>query len=257
MALLYIAAEASELAPLAGHLTGLRPLKWPLAYAQEGILDGRRVLLAANGAGPKLAADALEIAIRAITAADLGSSLLEAVVSIGLCGGLDAKLHAGQIVVATEVRSAAEVFTAYPVESELPFVSGVVFSQDRVATTTAEKVDLHARYEAIAVEMEASGVAARAKRAQLPFWCIKAVADGVDQSFGIDFNQSRSHEGRIRRGKIVLQALAKPSVIPELFRLKRTADSAAGALGDFLVNCRLISEPAGNVVRADSSTDAG
>ena len=258
MALLYIAAEANELKSFADRLTGLRPLKWPIEYAQEGILNDRRILLAANGAGPKLASNALEIAIRAIAAADLQSSLLEAVVSVGLCGALSEDLEAGQIVVASEVKAAmsSEVLPACAIESEQLFVSGPVFSQDRIASTAAEKAHLRQQHGSLAVEMEAFGVAARAKRAGLPFYCIKAVADRANESFGIDFNECRSPEGKIRRGKIILKAVARPTVIPELFRLKRRAEMAAGALGDFLVSCRITIESAGNVVQADKSGEA-
>jgi nucleoside phosphorylase len=264
MAILYIAAEARELEVFASRLTGLRPLKWPLDYAREGILDDRRILLVANGAGPKLAARALEIAIRAISAADLQSSLLESVICVGLCGALQPDLREGQIVVASEVKAAsqvkpdayAEVFPAWSIGTDLPFVSGAVVSQDRVASTAAEKADLRKRFGAVAVEMEASGVAARAKRAGLPFCCIKVVSDRADESFGIDLNRSRSRDGHISRVKIVLQGVAKPSLIPELFRLKRRADMAAGALGEFLVSCRSIIQPAGNVVPVDDSVDA-
>ena len=103
MAVLFIAAEAAELKPFASQLTGLRKLNWPIDYAFEGISDGRRILLAANGAGPKLAAHATEVAIRAVTAADLSASRLEAVISTGFCGALDPGLKALQIVVASEV----------------------------------------------------------------------------------------------------------------------------------------------------------
>ena len=81
MALLFVAAEAAELKPFANLLTGLRKLKWPMAYAYEGILDGRRILLAANGAGPKLAAHVVEVAVRAAMVAELSSSRLEAVIT--------------------------------------------------------------------------------------------------------------------------------------------------------------------------------
>ena len=89
MAILYVASEAAELQPLARMLTGLRKLKWPIDYAWEGIWDSRRILLAANGAGPKLASHVVEIALRAAMAAELSSSKLEAVVSTGFCGALD------------------------------------------------------------------------------------------------------------------------------------------------------------------------
>lgn len=258
MAILFIAAEAAELKPFAGYLTGLRPLKWPIDYAQEGILEGRRILLAANGAGPKLAAHALEIALRAITAADLQSSALEAVASVGFCGALDPDLREGQVLTAAAVCSPGsdEVFPAMQVECGRPFVSGMFVSQDRIASTSAEKTQLRERFSAIAVEMESFGVAARAKRAGLPFCCIKVVSDRADESFKIDLNQRRSPDGHISRGKIVFTAVARPGLIPELFRLKRRAEMAADALGDFLVSCRFNIQSAGNVVSVDNSGNA-
>lgn len=251
MAILFISAEANELKALANQLTGLRALKWPLDYAQEGILDGRRVLLAANGAGPKLAAQALEVAIRAIAAADLQSSALEAVVSVGFCGALKPGIPEGQVIVATNITSPAtdEVFPACQVEASQPFVTGPVVSQDAVAGTSQEKAQLADRYQAIAVEMEAFGIAVRAKRAGLPFCCIKVVSDRADESFRFDFNQVRTADGHISRGKIIGKALVRPILIPELLRLKRRADRAAVVLGDFVVSCRFSFQP----VHADVS----
>jgi nucleoside phosphorylase len=247
MAILYIASESAELTPFAKHLTGLRPLKWPLGYAQEGILNDRRILLAANGAGPKLAAQALEIAIRAISAADLQSSALEAAVSVGFCGALQPHLKEGEIIVASSLKSpdSSETLPCAAVDCARPFLTGDILSQDRVAGQSSEKLDLGRRCQALAVEMEAWGVAARAKRAGLPFCCIKVVSDRADESFGLDFNEVRSGDGRISRGKIVAKALARPSVIPELFRLKRRAEMAASMLGDFLVSCRFSAQPVG------------
>lgn len=246
MAILYVAAEAMELEQFAERLTGLRKLKWPVDYAYEGIWEGRRLMLAANGAGPRLAARAVEIAIRAVSAADLSSSKLELIVSTGFCGGLDPALRESEIVVASEVvdSQTREKFNASMVTGESGAVrSGVIVTQDRVAQNPAEKQALHSD-GAIAVDMEAAAVAARAKRAGLPFACIKVVSDRADESFGLDLNQMRSPEGRIRRGKIGYYALTHPWIIPELFRLKRRTEDAAKMLGEFLVNSRISSERA-------------
>ena len=75
MAILFVASESFELKPFAGRLTGLRPLKWPVQYAEEGVWQGKRYLLAANGAGPKLAARCVEMALRA-TASGVGYLLI-------------------------------------------------------------------------------------------------------------------------------------------------------------------------------------
>lgn len=240
MAILYVAAEAAELKPFASLLTGLRKLKWPIDYAYEGIWEGRRVMLAANGAGPTLAAQAVEVAIRAITVAELSSSKLEAVVSTGFCGALTPELRESQIVVATQVldESGGERYDCAPIIADSEYSSGLVVSQDRIAVDTNEKQKLQS-CGAIAIDMEAVGVAARTKRAELPFCCIKVVSDRADESFGFDLNKMRTTEGRIARGKIGIYALTHPHLIPELLRLKRRAENAAKALGDFLVGCRL------------------
>lgn len=240
MAILYVASEAIELEPLAQNLTGLRKLNWPIDYAYEGIWEGRRMMLAANGAGPRLATQATEIAVRAVTAADLSASRLEMVVSTGFCGALDPALRECQILAATEVADSQteERFACASVTGPGTLTSGLIVTQDRVAQDTAEKQHL-ALTGASAVDMEAAAVAARAKRAGLPFACIKVVSDRADESFGFDLNRMRSPKGRIRRGKIVIYALTHPQVIPELFRLKRRTEDAARVLGEFLVNCRI------------------
>ena len=243
MAILYVASEAAELKPLASLLTAVRKLKWPIDYAYEGIWEGRRLVLAANGAGPKLAAQAVEVAIRAVMVAELSSSKLEAVVSTGWCGALDPELRESQIVVATKVLdlSTNEMFDCAPILADGQFVSGVVASQDRIANDTGEKERLRAA-GAAAIDMEAAGAAARARRAGLPFCCIKVVSDRAGESFPFDLNKFRTSEGRIARGKIVAQALTHPNRLPVLFQLKRRTGDAATALGEFLVSCRISAE---------------
>ena len=244
MAILYVASEAAELKPLANMLTALRKLKWPVDYAYEGIWESRRLLLAANGAGPKLAAHVVEVAIRAMMAAELSSSKLESVVSTGWCGALDPQLKEGQIIAATQVIDLAtnETFGCAKLITTDPFTSGILISQNRIANDAGEKREL-AKNGAIAIDMESAGVAARATKAGLPFCCIKVVSDRADESFPFDLNKMRTPAGRIARGKIVVQALTHPNQLPVLFRLKRRTEDGARALGEFLVSCRITPEP--------------
>ncbi len=245
MAILYVASEAAELQPFAQMLTGLRKLKWPIDYAWEGIWEGRRILLGANGAGPKLASHVVEIALRAAIAAELSSSKLEAVVSTGFCGALDPVLQELQIVVATEVqmKQSGESYACAGISAESAFVSGPLLSQDCIANDRFQKGQLFSG-GCLAVDMEAAGVAARTNRAGLPFCCIKIVTDRADESFPFDLNVMRSKQGRMARGKIVLHALTHPKVIPALLRLKRRTEDAASILGEFLVSSRIITESA-------------
>jgi adenosylhomocysteine nucleosidase len=241
MSILFVASEAAELEPLAAHLENLRKLNWPIDYAYEGIVGGRRFILAANGAGPKLATQATEVAIRAVTNADLSSSQLEAVISTGYCGGLDPALKVGDIVVADEVLDLATGERFPCAELEGHSMRRLVLSQDRIANKVEEKQQLFAKTDACAVEMEAAGVAARSKRAGLPFYCIKTISDVASESFGLDLNRMRTTEGRIARGKIIVHALVRPALVPGLLRLKRRTEEVARVLGEFLVSCRISS----------------
>jgi adenosylhomocysteine nucleosidase len=242
MSILFVASEAAELKPLAAHLENLRKLSWPLEYAYEGIANGQRFILAAHGAGPKLAERATEVAIRAVSVAKQSSSQLEAVVSTGYAGALEPKLNAGDIVVATQVLDAATQEIYVCAEWKDQPVQGIVLSQDRIAANIEEKGHLFRQTGACCVEMEAAGVASRAKRAGLPFYCIKVVSDTANESFALDFNKMRTSDGRLARGKIMFHALAHPNLVPGLFRLKRRTEEVARALGEFLVSCRIGSD---------------
>lgn len=245
MAILFVAAESFELKPFAAYLTGCRSLNWPLDYAEEGVLEGQRAILVANGAGPKLASQAAEVALRAVMVAELSSSKLEAIVSVGICGALDPGLRLNEVVVADRVLAAdsQDSFDCQKPSGESTAVTGVVLSIDRVAWTVAEKAALRAQ-GADAVEMEAAGVAAKARLADVPFFCVKVVSDQADEALPFDMNQMRTREGRFARGRIGSYALTHPNALAGLLRLKRRADDAAQALGEFLVRCRIEPERA-------------
>lgn len=239
MSILFVASEAAELKPFAQRLEGLRKLSWPIDYAEEGISGGRRLILVANGAGPLLAAKATEVAIRAVMGAELSSSRLEAVISTGYCGALEPALGLYEVIVATEVLDIikGERIPCGSVDGKA--TRGVVLSQDRIANNAEEKQRLFSETGACAVEMESSGVALRANRAGLPFYCIKVISDIAAESFAFDLNRMRTKEGKVARGKIMMHALARPVLVPGLLRLKRRTEKAAQTLGEFLVSCRI------------------
>jgi adenosylhomocysteine nucleosidase len=178
---------------------------------------GGRWLLAANGPGV-LAAEALR-----------DKQNVDGIVSTGFCGALDPTLRIGDIVV-----SSSEV------SSPRPFMRGVILSVDRVAVTVAEKRALRERTGALAVEMEAHAVAAKAREWGVQFRCVKAVSDLATEDMPLDFNLYRDSEGRFSRSRIALAAMARPfSVMPGLQRLDRNCRTAAERLGEFFADCTL------------------
>ncbi len=225
-----VAAEQYEFTGITRHGSAWRGLAWPVVYAAEGRIGSSDVRLVANGPGPALAGAATDAALRA------GS--YDAVLSTGVCGGLDPALRVGHVVVGREVldRSTGRRFACAPFAG----LSGdaVIVSQDRVAGGVDEKLALS--QSGAVVEMEAAAVASRAADAGVPFSCLRAVSDAAGDAMPLDFNLYRDAQGRFRHGAIAMAALARPfSRIPALLRLQRNANFASLQLGEFLANCSL------------------
>ncbi len=204
-------------------MEGVAKPDWRVDFARTGRLNGREVALVANGPGPKLAGDAVDAVGK-----------MEALISIGFCGGLVGSLQACDIFVATEVVGVARAIAP---SSSRPFKTGKLLSIDRVVSTAAEKAVL--AKSADAVEMEAAAVAEMADARNLPFYAVRVVTDTSAETFPLEFNQMRSPDGRFSRARILGAAFRRPfAVFPELIKLNRTTKRAAQALGDFLADSR-------------------
>lgn len=230
--LLVVAADRREFDGILQHGQGKNKLGWPVMFSCSVERNGRRFLLVADGPGPVLAA-------RAVKAAE-GRERVDGVISTGFCGALDPDLRVGDIVVGTRVVSSDRriAFEASQPLTSRHHVSGEVISMDRVAVTTADKQALRQQGGAV-VEMEAAAVAGQARQWGTPFYCVRAVSDVAAETLPLDFNAFRDAQGRFRRARIVMAALARPwKVVPGLLRLDRNGRLAAAALGDFLADCR-------------------
>ena len=238
--LAFVAAEAREFSGLLRHAERVVKLDWPLDFARKIWLNGRAALLVANGPGPKLAGEAVEIA--------KGRERLTGLVSTGFCGALDPALKLSDIFVATEILTHhtpsdtipnpdREGVGAFSTANPNPYKSGTLLSIDRVAVTAAEKSKLR-KTGAAAIEMEAATVAAKAKEYNLPFYSIRVVTDTADENMPLDFNAMRDSSGRFSRSKIVAAAFRSPTVFPKLIKLNKTCKNASQALGDFIADTR-------------------
>lgn len=227
--ILAVAAESREFSGLLRLASSISTLSWPIVFARRILLSGRTWFLAANGPGPRLAAEAARAALKNCRPA--------AVLSTGLCGALDPTIPAQSIFVATEVRSSSRVFsTLIPAEPCNGF-SGPLLSQDRVAVSAADKAALFAS-GARAVEMEAAAVAGEAERLGIPFYCVRVISDDAHDSLPLDFNRYRDAAGRFSRARIALAAVTRPAVLAPLMRFDSACRRSAILLGESLVDCR-------------------
>ena len=230
--ILLVAADSREFAGVRRLLRRPVRLQWPVDCCLSAEWNRKRVLLVANGPGPHLAGEALDVA--------RSRESFDAVVSTGFCGALAPALAPGDIFVASTVEAAGRAvsFAALAPDTGRRFASGTLISGDRVIQTAGEKRSLRAG-GGDAVDMEAAAAASRASEWRLPFFCVRVVTDTAEEDFACDFNGARDHDGRFSRWKILLAACRRPGArFPELWRLRRRSREAAACLGDFLADCR-------------------
>jgi nucleoside phosphorylase len=230
--MLFVAAEAREFSGLLKFCRSVKKLDWPVDWVCSAELKGRQVVLAANGAGPRLAAAVLEAA-----RSEMSEGSMEAVVSTGFCGGLDPSMKIGDIFVANCIEVGGKVAAVRVPRSGRNYASGTLVSMDRVAQTAEEKRDLR-RSGASAVEMEAAGVLPRVREWGVPLYCIRSVTDLADESFTIDFNAVRDSGGRFSTPRILAAAVRRPFTVGrELIELRNRCAIAARSLGEFIADC--------------------
>ncbi|MEO7651254.1 MAG: hypothetical protein ABIZ80_12370 [Bryobacteraceae bacterium] len=228
--LAFIAAEAREFAGLLPFCREIRGGKLPLSWSRRGELNGREVLLAANGAGRLRAGEAL-LSLRSAGAMD-------GVVNVGFCGALETGLRVADVFVASGLQVDGKELPVNMPQSDRPFRSGLLVSVDRVAQSVGDKRELR-ESGAAAVEMEAAGLASRVREWGIPFFCVRSVTDLANEGFVLDFNAVRLADGRFSMPLILAAAMRRPfTVLPELLRLRSRSVAAAASLGEFIANCR-------------------
>jgi adenosylhomocysteine/aminodeoxyfutalosine nucleosidase len=229
--LLLIAAEPREFSGLLKFCTNVKRLGWPVHWARAAALNGREVLLVANGAGGIRAAHAVEVAS--------SDGKLDRICSMGFCGALENGIQVGDIFVAKRVDGGGVRYAAStPQSGQMRHRTGVLASIDRVAQTAQEKCELRAG-GASAVDMEAAGVAQKAAALNLPFFCVRSVTDLAEESFHFDLNSALRSDGRFDTMRLIAATCRRPlSLLPELVRLGGRCRTASQTLGEFIASCR-------------------
>jgi adenosylhomocysteine nucleosidase len=226
--LLFIASSPMEFRGLLAHATAVREAEVAATWSRSAMLIGNEVLLVANGAGPRRAAAATDAGIKAFNAA--------AIVSTGFCGALSPELGIADLVTADSIDAGNRSYRVRPVAGAR---SGVIRSIPYVAQTAEEKRKL-ASNGAIAVEMEAAGIAECAENHNLPLYCIRAVTDLAGENLTNNFNKALRLDGQFDTILILKGSLRNPIVrLPELLRLRQRCVRAAQVLGEFFANSRI------------------
>lgn len=207
---------------------------------QIGIISGLKSELRCLGFGLDRAAHLVTFAAagsperaRAHALGWAAGGRVKALMSFGLCGGLDPALAPGHVVVAHRIalpEGGALDFDArwaHAIAARIPGarVAPLLGARD-VAATAAEKRALFAEHAVPALDMESRGVAEAAREAGIPFVALRAVADPAGRTLPKAAARAIDARGRIRPLRVLLGLLARPHDIRPLMALG--ADSRRG-----------------------------
>lgn len=229
-------------------LLNLYSIDWDSGIQLDGLgtsspvvwhMRSQNALVCLCGMGRERALESAQLVIRRFKPSML--------ISAGFCGALLASLKAGQVV-GTE----ALLNTIYPqpsgigleilrklnTEKAVPGSSIELvkaFTSAKVVDTVKKKAALLSRFGAAVVDMEASSIAAAAQKFNLPWNGIKVVSDEASFAMPLNFNDFTDGEnGQVNKGRIILEVIKRPVLIPRLYRLADNSYKGAKNLAVFL-----------------------
>jgi adenosylhomocysteine nucleosidase len=171
----------------------------------------------------------------------------DAIISTGYIGGLGAE-GVGTLLLGTRIQdwTGERSSIALPVDEALlaaagqaardagtGWSQGSILTVERVVWRASEKQVLADASGAIGVDMESAAVARIAALGKVPFLAVRAVSDKVGDDLPMDFNLWLSSSGSLRG---IIQVIRHPSVLGDLYRMKRHADEADRTLRRFFTS---------------------
>jgi adenosylhomocysteine nucleosidase len=165
----------------------------------------------------------------------LVSQGVTALLSFGLCGGLDPRLRPGALVVPSAV---LDTGTFHPVDPQLrqALLPGdeppaILCAAATALATPGEKDALRrASGGAVAVDLESGAVARVAARHGLPFAVLRAVCDPAERDLPLAALAALDRRGSIGILRVLGSVVRQPAQIPALLALARDAAAARRAL---------------------------
>jgi adenosylhomocysteine nucleosidase len=157
---------------------------------------------------------------------------VSALVSFGLCGGLDPALRPGAVVVPRAVLWDGESYAADPaLSAALGGISAeALFAGAAVAADPTTKARLFAATGAAAIDLESGAVAMVARRAGVPFAVLRAVCDPAEAGLPPAALVALDAGGAVSVWAVARSVLRDPRQIPALIALGRAAGVARAAL---------------------------
>jgi hypothetical protein len=149
-------------------------------------------------------------------------------VSAGLAGALIRSLKVGSVIVPNVIIDAATGAEYRCNLGEGVLGGGILVSAGQVAGC-ASKPQLVEKFHALAVDMEAAGVAEVARERQIGFRCVKAISD--ESEFAMPpMERFIGMQGNFETAKFARWLAFRPAMWPSVMALARNSNRAAQAL---------------------------
>lgn len=156
---------------------------------------------------------------------------VSALLSIGLAGGLDPTLRAGDLVIPAWVLEGAERWaTDARLAAVFGMTGGALYGGGGIVTTAPAKRRLHLDSGAVAVDLESAAVARIAAARGVPFAVLRAICDPADRDLPPAALAALDGEGRIGAWRVGASLLWHPGQLPGLLALARDAARARQSL---------------------------
>jgi adenosylhomocysteine nucleosidase len=227
-----LAALPEELSAIRGRLDRIEIRRVGTVKATSGVLANRPVVLAVTADGAGRAARRAAAMFDQMAPARL--------VIVGVAGGLSPGLHPGDLVVARRVVDLGDtspVPQPDPDWLERALASGataaVMVSSPRILVRAEEKALTYASLRTsapAAADLETAALAREAGRRGIPYLVLRAISDPAEETLPMDFERLRDGEGGVSRSRVLLHALARPSLIRSLVTLSRRVSTCAERL---------------------------
>jgi len=194
-------------------------------------LISEHILVAHAGTGPANAIKATELLLAK------GSTQL---ISWGCAAALDHSLNAGDLCVPKII--IAENQQRYPTNpdwqqhttkllSELHAIHSDPLSEScSLVSTQTDKKALHDAFGSVALDMESAAIAKIAKKANIPYLVIRAIADPANMDMPDAITYALNNEGIVNIKKLIIYLLTHPNEIPSLIKLGLAFQSARRTL---------------------------
>jgi nucleoside phosphorylase len=169
----------------------------------------------------------------------LRSAGLDAIISSGLCGGLNTRFRVGQIIAPKRVgtlQDSTGISTAPSLtdlaERQGATVIEMMLSADRIIDSQREKARLS--QIADAVDMESFHIVHEFSLEAAPVTVIRAISDAANEDLPIDFSKVVTSTGQLRAAQLIKELVLHPTRIPHLIRFAKQSRGAAKNLVNFL-----------------------